>query len=280
MKVAITGASGFLGRRLTAHLQVHRHAVCAVSTRTPPMPEAFVGCDAVVHLAGETVAQRWTRDVRQRIVSSRVEGTRAVIESFRANPPKVLVCASAVGYYGARGDEPLDESAAPGSGFLAEVAQAWEKEAVAAEALGVRVVRLRTGVALGPEGGALKEMLLPFRLGLGGPIAGGRHWMPWIHADDVIALVEFALETPTFAGPMNAAAPNPVTNSEFTSELGRSLHRPAFLPVPAFALQLLFGEMSQILMQSQRVIPRASLDSGFVFRVPALRGALTDLLSK
>jgi hypothetical protein len=261
-------------------LQAHGHAVRAVSTRTPPAPEAFAGCDAVVHLAGEKVAQRWTRDVRQRIVSSRVDGTRAVVAAFDANPPKVLVCSSAVGYYGARGDQALDEAATPGSGFLAEVAQAWEKEALAAEALDVRVVRLRTGIALGPEGGALKEMLLPFRLGLGGPIAGGRHWMPWIHADDVAALVEFALDHPTLAGPVNAVAPNPVTNSEFTRALERALHRPALLPVPGFALKLLFGEMSQILMESQRVIPRAALDAGFVFRFPELRAALADLLSK
>jgi uncharacterized protein (TIGR01777 family) len=240
----------------------------------------FAGCDAVVNLAGEKVAQRWSPEVRARIESSRVEGTRDLVAALREHPPKVLVSGSAVGYYGSRGEEILEESAAPGIGFLATVTRKWEREALAAEQFGTRVVLLRTGIALGPEGGALQRMLLPFRLGLGGPIAGGRHWMPWIHADDAVSLIEFAIDTASMNGPVNAVSPNPVRNTEFTQELARALHRPAIFPVPAFALDLLFGEMAEILTDSQRVIPRAALDAGFVFRFVELRPAVADLLLK
>ena len=280
MNIAITGASGFLGRRLTHKLQARGHTVRAVSLRLLPLPDAFAGCDAVVNLAGEKVAQRWSPEVRARIESSRVEGTRDLVAALREHPPKVLVSGSAVGYYGSRGEEILEESAAPGIGFLATVTRKWEREALAAEQFGVRVVLLRTGIALGPEGGALQRMLLPFRLGLGGPIAGGRHWMPWIHADDAVSLIEFAIDTASLNGPVNAVSPNPVRNSEFTQELARALHRPAIFPIPAFALDLLFGEMAEILTDSQRVVPRAALDAGFVFRFVELRPAVADLLLK
>ncbi|HEV8147550.1 MAG TPA: TIGR01777 family oxidoreductase [Bryobacteraceae bacterium] len=280
MNIAITGASGFLGRRLTRRLQASGHTVRAVSLRQPPTADMFSGCDAVVNLAGEKVAQRWSPEVRARIESSRVEGTRDLIAALREHPPKVLVNGSAVGYYGSRGEETLEESAPPGIGFLANVTRKWEREALAAEQFGTRVVLLRTGIALGPDGGALQRMLLPFRWGLGGPIAGGRHWMPWIHAEDAVALIEFAIDSASLSGPVNAVAPNPVRNSEFTRELAHALHRPAIFPIPAFALDLLFGEMSEILTDSQRVIPRAALDADFVFRFPELRAAFADLFLK
>src|SRR5258706_7707142 len=280
MEIAITGASGFLGQRLTRRLKASGHTVRAVSTRTLPTPETFAGCHAVVNLAGEKVAQRWTAAVRARIESSRIDGTRALVAALRANAPKVLVSSSAIGYYGARGDEILDESAARGAGFLATVTRKWEYEALAVEQFGVRVVLLRTGIALGPEGGALERMLLPFRLGLGGPLAGGRHWMSWIHAEDAVALIEFAIDTATLRGPLNSVAPHPVINSEFTRELPRALHPPPFFPIPGIALKVLFGEMSAILINSQRVIPPASMRAGFTFRFPELRPALADLILK
>lgn len=280
MTIAITGASGFLGRRLTARLQSRGHNVRAVSTRIAPPPDVFAGCDAVVNLAGEKVAQRWNDLVRARIETSRVDGTRALVAALHEHPPKVLVSGSAVGFYGSRGDETLEESATPGLGFLAAVTRKWEREAIAAEQFGVRVVLLRTGIALGPEGGALQKMLTPFRLGFGGPIAGGRHWMPWIHADDAVALIEFAIENASLRGPVNVVSPNPVTNADFTGELARALHRPAIFPIPAFALEMMFGEMSEILMDSQRVIPRAALDAGFVFQFPELRPAFENLFLK
>jgi uncharacterized protein (TIGR01777 family) len=276
--VAITGASGFLGRRIVAQLESRGHTVRKISTRSGFAAEAFRGADAVVNLAGEPVAQRWTDSARERIRDSRVAGTRAIVDALRAQPPRVLINASAVGYYGSRGDEVLDESASAGSDYLARIAMEWEREALRAEELGVRVVLLRTGVALGRDGGALKKMRLPFKLGVGGPIAGGRHWMPWIHADDAAAMIVWTVETASVRGPLNVTAPQPVTNAEFTRELGRALHRPAILPVPAFGLKLLFGEMSEILLASQRVVPRAALSAGYGFRFSTLSAALRNLL--
>lgn len=276
MKVAITGASGFVGRALSERLRALGHKVTPVSLRA--LPDPFPQCDAVVHLAGEPVAQRWTKAARQRIRDSRVQGTRSLVEALRASPPAVLISASAVGYYGSRGNNILTEDATPGSDFLAKVAVRWEKEAFAAEAFGVRVVVLRIGVVLGPGGGALKKMLLPFRLGVGGRLGSGKQWMSWIHIDDLISLIEFAIATPTVSGPLNAAAPAPVTNAEFTRELARALHRPAFLPVPALALKLIFGEMSQVLLGSQRVLPEATLQAGFDFRYSDLGAALAAAL--
>jgi len=249
MRLAITGASGFVGQGLNGQ---------PVSTRgeivLPP-------CDAVVHLAGEPVAQRWTAAAKERIRASRVDGTRKLVDAMRRNPPKVLVSASAVGYYGSRGDEVLTESSNPGDDFLARLAIEWEREALRAEEFGVRVVILRIGVVLGP-GGALAKMVPIFKAGLGGPIAGGRHWMPWIAIGDLVRLIDFAIQNDV-RGPINATAPNPVTNREFTRELARFLHRPAILPVPRFALRALYGEMAQVLWASQRAVPR---DLGFKFK--------------
>jgi hypothetical protein len=271
MTIAITGASGFIGRRLMDNLGPD---ALAVSLRGSL--DAIAGADAVVHLAGEPVSQRWTKDVREKIQSSRIEGTRGLVDAMRSNPPKVLVSASAVGYYGSRGDDLLTESSPPAEGFLAETCVEWEREARKAEEFGVRVVCLRNGLVLG-KGGGLDKMLLPFKLGIGGKIGDGRQWMAWIHLEDAVGLIEFALSS-SIEGPVNATAPNPVTNEEFTRELASALHRPAIFPVPKFALHLLYGDMAQIVYASQRVIPEAALKAGYRFRFPALNGAILDIL--
>jgi uncharacterized protein (TIGR01777 family) len=271
MKIAITGASGFVGRHVAERLKSHE--LRAVSTRTGPRPAEFAGCDAVVHLAGEPVAQRWTTEARERIRSSRVEGTRAVVEAMRANPPKVLLSASAVGYYGSRGDEVLTESSGPGDDFLARVAVEWEREALA---IGTRVAILRIGMVLG-NGGALARMLTPFRMGVGGRIGDGRQWMSWIHIADLARLVEFAIQSDV-RGVMNAVAPNPVRNADFTRELAKALHRPAIFPVPRVALKMLFGQMAEVVFASQRVMPEAALRAGFRFEYPEVGAALRDLV--
>ena len=297
MKIAITGASGLIGRRLLKTLAKEGHALHALSrhagTNLPPgvrisawdpekgepPEEALRGADAVIHLAGENVAQRWTAEAKRRIRESRVAGTRNLVRAMAKleRKPGALVCASAVGYYGSRGDETLTEASAPGSGFLPEVCVAWEREAQAAEALGIRVARMRTGVALDPRGGAMKKLLPAFRMGVGGRLGDGRQWMPWIHLDDLAALFLFVLEN-RVAGPVNAVAPRPVTNAGFTRELAGALHRPALLPVPKMALRLLLGEMSEVLLASQRVVPQAAEAAGFRFQFPELSGALGDLL--
>jgi uncharacterized protein (TIGR01777 family) len=279
MNIAITGASGFIGGHLTAKLREAGHSTRPISLRTALPPDAFCGCDAVVHLAGENVAQRWTASARQRIRDSRLNGTRAVVQAMeQANPrPATLICASAIGYYGSRGDEILTEDSAPASDFLGEVVQAWEQTAREAVKLGVRVVSPRFGVVLGRDRGALPKMLFPFRLGVGGRIGTGQQWMSWIHIDDLTALITFALVS-ALEGPVNAAAPNPVTNADFTRELAHALHRPAIFPVPSIALKLMFGEMASMLLGGQRVVPRAALHAGFNFGYPALGSALADLL--
>jgi uncharacterized protein (TIGR01777 family) len=274
--VAITGASGFIGRALTSELQRQKYIVKPVSLRGPLPPDALAGCDAVVNLAGEPVAQRWTPEARARIVSSRVEGTRALVNAMRVHRPQVLVSASAVGYYGSRGDTILAEAKPAAHDFLGQVAKQWEQEALAAEDLGVRVARIRIGMVLGPNGGALEKMLLPFKLGLGGPIAGGEHWMSWIHIRDLTSLVLFLLNESTTRGAFNAVAPHPVKNVEFTRALAQALHRPAFFPIPAFAIKALFGEMAEIVLASQRVVPDAAIRQGFTFDYPEIYGALAQ----
>ena len=297
MKIAITGASGFIGRRLMKLLAARGHRLHVLSrhagTNLPagvqlsvwdpllgPAPEdALLDADAVLHLAGEPVAQRWTAAAKQRIRDSRVVGTSHLVAALADCSPRpaTLVCASAIGYYGSRGDELLSEDSAPGTGFLADVCVGWEREAAKAEALGMRVTRIRTGVVLDPRGGALKPMLAPFRFGLGGPLGGGRQWMSWIHASDLAELFRFALENP--APPvLNGVAPGSVTNAEFTRALATALHRPAFLPVPKLALRMLFGEMADMLLASQRVAPVAAEAAGFQFQHPQLAEALGDLL--
>jgi uncharacterized protein (TIGR01777 family) len=279
MNVAITGASGFVGRRLTERLHRRGHTTKAVSLRSVPSAEDLAGCDAVIHLAGEPVSQRWSAAVKRNILESREEGTRRLLAALRSRPPNVLVSASAVGYYGSRGDEVLTEQSSPASDFLGQVAVAWEREALEAEKLGVRVIRLRIGVVLGAGGGALSRMLLPFRLGLGGRIGNGRQWMSWIHIDDLCDLAAFVLPESTLRGAMNATSPLPVTNAEFTKALARAVHRPAVMPVPAFALKLLFGEMAQVILASQRAVPQAAQRAGFEFQYPEIAGALLQILS-
>jgi hypothetical protein len=300
MNVTVTGATGLIGTRLVAALRDRGDDVTVLS-RSPdraralaveavawdplagPAPApALTGRDAVVHLAGEPIAQRWNAGVRHAIRESRVAGTRHLVDGLRAlgdERPGALVCASAVGYYGGRGDELLPESARPGDDFLAGVCVAWEREADAAAALGMRVVKIRTGVALAKEGGALKTMLTPFRLGLGGPVGDGRQYLPWIHLDDLVALYLGALDEPTWEGAYNATAPEPVTNRDFARALGRALHRPAMLPVPGFALRLRFGDMAEVVTEGQRAVPERALAAGFAFGHADLDAALRDVLA-
>jgi uncharacterized protein (TIGR01777 family) len=277
MIIAVTGSSGFIGRRLTQRLRAEGHTVREISLRRGPVIVPV--CHAVVHLAGEPVAQRWTRSARNRILKSRVEGTKSLVKALSEHPPPVLISASAIGYYGSRGDEILTETSKPGGDFLAQVVIGWEREARSAEQFGVRVVPLRFGVVLGRGGGALKKILLPFRLGLGGRLGSGQQWMSWIHLDDLIALIGFAIESEQCKRVMNAVAPHPVTNDEFTHDLGRALHRPAVFPVPEFGLKLLYGEMSQVILGSQRVIPEAALQAGFQFRFAELGPALRQIVA-
>jgi uncharacterized protein (TIGR01777 family) len=298
MNITVIGATGFIGTQLTRALLNGGHTVHALARNRPanlpesvrfsewqsmeeePPPESLTGADAVIHLAGEPVAQRWTPQAKQRIYSSRVDGTRHLVNalSTQSRRPSVLICASAIGIYGSRGDEILTERSAAGDDFLASLVSDWEKAAVLAEALGIRVVRLRLGVVLGQDGGALQKMLPPFRLGLGGRLGSGRQWTSWIHIDDVISLVLFILANAGVHGAVNATAPEPVTNAEFTKELAGALHRPAIFPVPKFALRILFGEMAGMVLASQRVIPEAAKSAGFEFQYPKLGPALRRLL--
>jgi uncharacterized protein (TIGR01777 family) len=293
MKITVTGASGPLGSKLVDRLRARGDQVTTLS-RHPSgpsalrwMPEhepapaaALEGCDAVIHLAGEPVAQRWNDESKRRIRSSRELGTRnlvAGIEAVKARP-RVLVSSSAVGYYGPHGDEELDERTPPGDDFLAEVCVVWEREAERAIALGLRVVTIRTGVVLDPDGGALAKMLPFFKLGAGGPVAGGDQYLPWIHVDDVVGLYLAALDDEAYTGPVNATAPTPVTNKAFSKALGRALRRPAVAPVPAFAIRLLYGQMAEIVTKGQRVLPRKAQEHGYAFAHPDLDEALRAAL--
>lgn len=287
MKVAVTGASGFIGRRAAELLRNRGHETRPLSLRSAPTLAGsglLNGCDAVVHLAGEPIAQRWTVAAKKRILDSRVEGTRALLSAMREHPPNVLVSASGIGYYGSCGDRILTEQSPPGpdqsSDFLAQVAAAWEREALEAEKLGVRVVRLRIGTVMGAGGGALQKMLLPFRMGVGGRIGSGAQWMSWIHIEDLCNMILWALGESTLRGVLNATSPHPVTNADFTRALGRACNRPAVIPVPIFALKLLLGEMSEVLLASQRAVPEAALRAGFEFKYPEIGAALIEILSE
>jgi len=298
MTIAITGASGFIGRRLMKALAGGDHKLRVLSrhagTNLPPGVQLFVwdamkgqpteesleGVDAVVHLAGEPIAQRWNDEVKQKIRESRATGTRNLVQalSHARQRPAVLVCGSAIGYYGSRGDEMLTESSAPGSGFMADVCIAWEKEADLAESLGVRLVKLRTGVVLGVNGGVLAKMVPPFKAGMGGKLGHGDQWMSWIHLDDLVGIVQHVLDNPV-RGPVNGTAPNPVTNADFTKALAHSLGRPAVVPMPAFTLKFMFGEMAEVMLASQRVLPEAAEAAGYTFRYPGLEPALANILA-
>jgi uncharacterized protein len=277
VRIAITGAGGFIGERLSRALEAKHDEVRKVSTRSGVQPEAFENCGAVVHLAGEPVAQRWTAEARERIRASRVGGTRAVVNALSQlpSPPATLISASAIGYYGSRGEEVLTESSAPGDDFLSRLAVEWESEA---QSFAGRVAMPRIAMVIG-HGGALKKMLPPFKLGVGGRIGDGTQWMSWIHVDDLISLIIFLIGNPKVAGPVNASSPNPVRNVDFTRELAGALHRPAIFPVPSLALKLMFGEMSEMVMASQRVVPSVASDAGFSFRFPEIGAALRDIVS-
>jgi uncharacterized protein len=298
MNITITGATGFIGRRLIARLGAEPHQLHALSRRTnvsfgdtavwitkwdplreDPPEESLVNADAIVHLAGEPVAQRWTPEAKDTIRASRVVSTQRLVHALseQSHRPSVLVCGSAVGIYGSRGDEIVTESSAFGNDYLAEVCQEWEKQAVAAESLGIRVARIRTGVVLGKGGGALPKMLPPFKAFVGGRIGSGKQWMSWIHLDDLVGIICHALTNP-MSGAFNGTAPNPVTNAEFTSQLARALGRPAVFPVPGFALKAMFGEMAEMLLGGQRVLPRATEAAGYRFQYPELAPALRNIL--
>ena len=298
MKALVTGATGLVGRELCQRLEQP-----AVLTRNASpvgtslgggarafawQPEselaptaAFEGVEAVFHLAGEPVAEgRWTPEKKQRIRNSRVLGTRNLVGRLATLPalPRVLVCASAVGYYGTRGDEPLPEGAPPGQGFLADVCQEWEEEARLAERYGVRVVLARLGLVLAPNGGALARMLPPFKLGVGGKLGDGRQWMPWVHLSDVVGLLLHAARDERLRGPMNVVGPEPVTNAELTRALGHVLGRPTVFAVPRLALRVAFGELSEVLFASQRVIAQVASETHYTFRYRTLSPALEACL--
>jgi hypothetical protein len=285
MRVTLTGATGLLGRRIVHALEQRGDEVTILSRSAPgtvrwdpeagPAPaSALDGRDAVVHLAGEPVAQRWNDRSKARIERSREIGTRNLVASL--SPDTALVSASAVGYYGPHGDEPLDEDAPAGDDFLARVCVKWEAEAQKAPS---RVVVVRTGVVLDPRGGALAKMLPFFKAGIGGPVAGGRQYMPWIHIDDVVGIYLRAIDDAAWQGAVNATAPEPVTNKEFSRALGRTLRRPALAPVPAFAIRALYGQMAEIVTEGQRVIPRRTQELGYRFEQTELEPALRDAVA-
>ena len=277
MRVTITGASGLIGSKLVAALEQRGDEVTKVSLRNgPPDPAQLAGRDTIVHLAGENVAQRWTDSARKAIRDSRERGTRELVEAIsQADPrPRTLVSSSAVGYYGPHGDERIDEDTPPGHDFLAEICVVWEREADKAADLGLRVVKVRTGVVLDKDGGALSKMLLPFKLGGGGPVAGGGQYMPWIHVDDVVGIYVRAIDDPAWHGAVNATAPEPVTNKAFSKALGHALHRPAIAPIPGAAIRLLYGDMAEIVTKGQRVVPNRTLELGYTYQHPALDEAL------
>jgi uncharacterized protein (TIGR01777 family) len=301
VRVLVTGASGTIGRALCDALFARGDEVVGL-TRDPgaarlanprvtwhkweptlerPDPAAFEGVDGVIHLLGERIDQRWTDEAKQRIMESRRQGTHNLVGTLESlqNPPKVLVSQSAVGYYGDRGTEEVDESDGPGSSFDSEVVQAWEAAARELEGNGIRLVITRTGQVLATEGGMLKEMLPPFKLGVGGPLAGGGQYLSWIHIDDEVGILLWALDNEAVSGVVNASSPNPATNKDFSKALGRALNRPAVMPVPGLVLDLKFGkEFGQVLRGGQRVLPKRTEELGYQFSYPNLDEALRDLL--
>ena len=303
MKILVTGASGFVGTALCTALKEKGHEV-GVLSRHPERTRKILGNmdsyhawepekeaapkatleehDAIIHLAGENVAGRWSKAKKNRILASRDLGTQNLIKGLEAcgdNAPKTLISASAIGFYGERGDDELSEHEAPGDDFLANVCSAWENAACAAEKLGVRTVRVRIGIVLDTGGGALDAMLLPFKLGAGGPLGSGKQWWSWIHRNDLVALLCHALENEQISGVLNGTAPHPVRQKDFAKVMGKVLRRPAFLPGPAFAIRLAVGEFSCELLSSKKVLPKALEASGFEFAYPELEPALQNILT-
>lgn len=296
MKIAITGSSGFVGSKLVSSLTNDGHAVAPLVRKSPKTgeilwdpdkgvldPGSLAGVDGIIHLAGEGIASgRWTAAKKERIKTSRVQGTALLAKTILAmpTPPKVWISASAIGFYGDRGDEPMTESSPPGKGFLADVCQQWEAAANPA-ADRTRIVHPRIGVVLGTEGGALAQMLTPFKMGVGGAIGSGKQWMSWIAVDELVNVLKFALTNDSCRGPVNAVTPNPKTNADFGHTLGKVLHRPSILPMPAFAARLAFGEMAdELLLSSTRVKPNRLTELGYSFQWPDLEGALHHVLKQ
>jgi uncharacterized protein (TIGR01777 family) len=306
MRVFVTGGTGLVGSRLVEKLRERGDQALLLSRRPEsvkrvgdavnvvagdpvqagPWMDALKDCDAVVHLAGEGIFnRRWSQEFKDLIYSSRIKSTENIVTALvrakaSGSMPRTLVSGSAIGYYGPHGDEELSEESLAGNDFLARVCIDWEKAALAAVGQGCRVVLLRTGVVLDPLGGALAKMLTPFKMFAGGPIGSGKQSMSWIHHEDEVGLILFALDHPEVAGPLNATAPRPVTNKEFGNALGKVLGRPSFLPTPAFALRLLLGESAQIVTEGQRVLPRKALAAGYAFKFTEVEGALRNLLGR
>src|SRR5437868_2801735 len=300
MRILVTGATGLIGRHLCQSLLDDGHTVIGLSRAPqkasgvpvtemrrwdamsgPPTDDTLAGVDAVIHLAGEPiVAQRWSDEQKRRIRDSRVVSTRNLVNGLRAmaDKPAVFISSSAVGFYGDRGDEPLDEQSPAGRGFMPEVCRAWEQEAEQVTAAGIRLVLVRTGVVLSREGGALEKMRTPFKLGLGGKLGNGRQWFPSMHIDDIVGIYRYVLANGSVSGPINGTAPAPVTNAEFPRQFAEALHRPAFVSVPEFGLRAAMGEMAAVLLSSQRVLPNAVIAAGYRFRFATLAAALADLL--
>jgi uncharacterized protein (TIGR01777 family) len=288
MRVTVTGATGMIGRALVTELIRRGDEVTELSRSSnwpepksePPPAELLSGRDGVVHLLGEQIAQRWSDEAKREIRDSRIRSTRNLVDAIgelpEAERPRVLVSQSGAGWYGHRGDERLDESAPAGDDFLARLSADWEAEARRAEELGVRVVVNRTGMVLSPSGGALEKMLPFFKAGVGGPVAGGRQYVPWVHLDDVVGAILFELDTQAASGPVNVTAPEPTTNRQFSKALGRVLRRPALAPVPALAVRVLYGEMADIVTTGQRAVPARLTELGYSFRRPELEDALRD----
>jgi uncharacterized protein (TIGR01777 family) len=301
MNILVTGATGFIGSRLCELLHEAGYGMSALSRHpasarrrvpsldrvfpwnsvdAPPPAEALDRVHGVIHLAGERINGPWSPAKKRAIVDSRVLGTHHLVEGIKALDvrPKVLISASAIGYYGDRGEEELTEDASPGTNFLARICHAWEQEAGHARGLGLRVVHLRTGIVLGSDGGALKTLSPLFKMGLGGPLGSGRQWWSWIHREDLVHLILHILERP-MSGPVNATAPDPVRQKAFSRTLGRVLRRPAFLPAPSWMLKLVLGEFSSELLSSRRVLPQSARETGYAFRFPTLESSLRDILT-
>ncbi len=301
MDIAVIGATGFVGRHLLRSLSARGHRLVGIARRAPAVPAdserlSFLAADAatpgqwqtevaraeaVVNLAGRTIAGRWSEGAKREIRASRIETTRRVVEALAGGGRcRVLLNASGVGYYGDRGDEILTEASSPGTGFLAGLAAAWEEEALAAAKAGIRVVPMRFGVVLGKDGGALSRMIPAFRSFLGGPLGSGAQWFSWIHLEDLLEAIAFLLDAVSLSGPVNLCAPEPVTQRDFAAALGRVLKRPSGLATPGFVLRLALGEAAELLLGSQRALPERLLANGFSFRYPALEPALAELLGK